>query len=403
MKEIKVIASKSDAHRTLICAALAELTGGGRCEIICGADSDDIRATKACLTALLAGDENMACGESGSTLRFLLPVMGALGRRAVFYPEGRLPERPLSPLYEELESHGCALSPKGSAPLTIEGQLKPGFYRIPGNVSSQYISGLLFALPLLSGGSRIQIEGKLESRPYVEMTLQVLQQFGIRILEEADGFTIAGGQQYTAPPQYEVEGDWSNGCFWLAAGALQPESVCVKGLNPDSLQGDKEILNLLKRFGAKVEACEEGGITVSAGNLWGIDIDAAQIPDMVPALSVLACRARGKTTIRNAGRLRIKESDRLTAAARVLNGLGASVEELADGLIIKGKGADGLKGGAADSFGDHRIAMMAAVASLICKDKVTLTGADAVNKSYPDFFQRLKELGLDDNLATERK
>ncbi len=400
MKEIKVIASKSDAHRAMICSALSKLTGGGDCSIRCDADSEDIRATEACLSALLAGEEDMRCRESGSTLRFLLPVTGALGHKAAFYGEGRLPQRPLSPLYEELAGHGCSLSPQGSVPLVIEGKLKPGFYRLPGNVSSQYISGLLFALPLLSGGSRIVIEGPLESRSYIEMTLKVLRRFGIVILEEENGFTVPGGQQYKAPESYEVEGDWSNGCFWLAAGALTKEGLLVKGLSEESLQGDKEILSLLKRFGAGV-CCGESGIITVGGTLRGIEIDGAQIPDMVPVLAAVACRAEGKTVIRNAGRLRLKESDRLTAVTETLNRLGGEVEELPDGLIITGLGEKGLKGGKADSFGDHRIAMMAAVASLICREKVVLSGAQAVNKSYPAFFSELERLGLDSNI--ERK
>lgn len=391
MRTIKVIQSKSDAHRALICAALSE----NYCQIDCEADSKDIRATRDCLDALKAGRAEMYCGESGSTMRFLLPVMAALGHKASFFPEGRLPERPLSPLYEELEAHGCRLSERGSVPFNIEGKLKPGVYYIPGDVSSQFISGLLFALPMLNGDSRICISGKIESKAYVEMTLNVLADFGVHVEQTANGFEIHGGQKYSAPDGYQVEGDWSNGCFWLAAGALSEEGICVTGLNPDSLQGDKEIINLLRQFGAEVEMTEEG-IRVCRGELKGIEIDASQIPDMVPILAVIACGAEGTTEIKNAGRLRIKECDRLAAVTKELNALGGNIEELPEGLIIHGSGA--LTGGTVDSWNDHRIAMMAAIASLLCREKVQLTGSEAVKKSYPDFFQVMREAGLDGNI-----
>lgn len=387
MRKINIIPSKSDAHRALICAALSEKP----CQVICEADSADIAATRRCLEAVEQGREEMYCGESGSTLRFLLPVMGALGYKASFYPEGRLPERPLSPLYEELTAHGCRLSPKASVPFTIEGQLTSGTYHIPGDVSSQYISGLLFALPLLAGDSRIIVKGILQSKPYVDMTIKVLADFGVEIAETAEGYLIPGGQTYRGTERYQVEGDWSNGCFWLAAGALLADGICVCGLSTKSLQGDKKILEILAQFGAIVDI-EEEGIAVKRGTLQGIRIDAGQIPDMVPALAVVAAAAEGTTEIINAGRLRIKESDRLHTVTQVLRNLGADIEELPAGLVIRGTGS--LSGGQADSYNDHRIAMMAAIASILCTDTVTLRGADAVNKSYPGFWDDLKALGL---------
>lgn len=398
MRTISIIPSKSDAHRAMIAAALSELTSGKSCEVICTETSEDIEATARCLAAMQTGRREMACGESGSTLRFLLPVAAALGAGADFMPEGRLPQRPLSPLYEELENHGCTLSPQGSVPFTIEGQLQGGTYTLPGNVSSQFISGLLFALPLLEEDSFILIEGELQSRPYVDMTIGVLKEFGIRIEECPEGYRVPGGQKYTAPPVYRVEGDWSNACFWLAAGALTEDGVQVSGLSGDSLQGDKAVIGLLKRFGAAVNV-ENGDYTVQPGRLSGIEIDASQIPDMVPVLAAVACGSRGKTVIYNAERLRIKESDRLTSVSQVLAGLGADITELPDGLVISGTGR--LKGGNADAWGDHRIAMMAAVASLICDEKVVLTGSSAVKKSYPGFFRILEETGLGKNI--ERK
>lgn len=404
MKHIQIIPSKSDAHRALICAELSETP----CQVICSATSKDIEATKACMQALREGGEDMHCGESGSTLRFLLPVMAALGHKVAFYPEGRLPERPLTPLYEEMEDHGCRMSPQGSVPFVVEGQLEPGDYRIPGDVSSQYISGLLFALPLLEGDSRILIEGNLESAAYVEMTLKVLKDFGIVVNRMQDGFHVPGSQVYQGPAEYQVEGDWSNGCFWLVAGALDEEGVTVSGLSLDSLQGDKAILDLLREMGAEIQMQKNQvtgmtDIAVRGGRLHGITIDAAQIPDMVPILAVAALAAEGTTTIKNAGRLRIKESDRLATVSQVLTGLGGNIEELPDGLIVHGGGnpenqKKPLRGGMAEGHNDHRIVMMAAIASRICADKVQLKGTQAVNKSYPDFFRVLEEAGLDTNI-----
>lgn len=426
MRKIEMIPSKSDAHRAEICAALSEITTGKGCRVQCCSTSQDIEATRKCLEALKEGRREMYCGESGSTLRFLLPVAGALGREVSFYTEGRLPERPLSPLYEELERHGCTLSPKGSSPLSVKGKLKPGTFVIAGNVSSQYISGLLFALPLLEGDSFIRVEGPLQSGAYVEMTLKTLRRFGIEIGEEEEGFSVRGGQRYMAPEVYRVEGDWSNACFWLAAGAFTEGGIAVSGLSLDSLQGDKEILSVLKKFGADVKI-EETEITVSPADLRGIEIDASQIPDMVPVLAAAACGAAGTTVIRHAERLRLKESDRLASVTQLLSGLGADIKELPDGLVIKGRsasdrvcGADSgrnglqgrkkteeavgccggfpLSGGRADGAGDHRIVMTAAVASLLCRDKVEITGSDAVKKSYPGFFEDMRTLGLDGNI-----
>lgn len=391
MRKINIIPSKSDAHRALICAALSEKP----CQVLCQAESKDITATRKCLDAVADGREEMYCGESGSTLRFLLPVMGALGHKASFYPEGRLPERPLSPLYEELAAHGCQMSPQGSVPFTIEGQLTSGTYHIPGDVSSQYISGLLFALPILTGDSRIVVKGVLQSKSYVDMTIKALRDFGVEIAETAEGYLIPGGQVYRGPETYQVEGDWSNGCFWLAAGALLTKGICVSGLDADSLQGDKQILEILAQFGAVVNI-EEEGITVRGGTLKGIRIDAGQIPDMVPALAVVATAATGTTKIVNAERLRIKESDRLQTVTQVLKNLGADIEELPAGLVIRGTGT--LSGGQVDSYNDHRIAMMAGIASILSTGVVSLIGADAVNKSYPGFWADLKALGLDDKI-----
>ncbi len=369
---IPAIPSKSMAHRLLICAALADTPT----KVACQGTSKDIDATRACLAAIKTG-EILPCGESGSTLRFLLPVAAALGLDASFKMEGRLPQRPLAPLDAQLTAHGAQLSRPAPDILRCTGKLQPGAYTLPGNVSSQYISGLLFALPLLDGLSTLTVTGQIESAPYIEMTLDALKQFGVQVKKEQNVFHIPSCK-YQSPGSAAVEGDWSNAAFWLCAGALSGP-VTVTGLDMDSLQGDKAILDLLKRFGAVVD-----GSAVSPGNLHGIDIDAAAIPDLVPVLSIVAAAAEGTTRIYNAGRLRLKESDRIETVCNLLRALGGKVEERPDGMVIQG---GSLTGGTVDSCNDHRIAMAAAVASVLCP--VTVTGAEAVEKSYPRFWEDL--------------
>lgn len=379
---IPAIPSKSAAHRLYICAALAEEPT----EISCQGTSKDIEATRACLAAIRQGETLLPCGESGSTLRFLLPVAAALGLEVDFQMEGRLPDRPLAPLDQQLEAHGVTLSrPIRHDLLHLSGQLQPGDYVLPGNVSSQYISGLLFALPLLPGTSTLTVTGKVESAPYIAMTLDALRQFGVEIPRTGNVYTIPG-QPYRSPGRAVVEGDWSNAAFWLCAGALSGP-VTVTGLDPDSLQGDREVLEILKRFGADVR--QQGtSCTVSPGPLTAIEIDAAAIPDLVPVLSVVAAAAKGTTRIYHAERLRIKESDRIRTVCAMLQNLGAAVEETADGLLIHG--GKPLTGGTVDSANDHRIAMSAAVASVLCD--VAVEGAEAVSKSYPKFWTDLNIL-----------
>ncbi|MBQ6708411.1 MAG: 3-phosphoshikimate 1-carboxyvinyltransferase [Clostridia bacterium] len=392
--KISSIASKSVAHRLLICAALSDKATKIKCSTL----NSDIEATVRCLNSLGADikfsdgvfdvlpikevNKNavLDCGESGSTLRFLLPVAAALGADSSFIGKGRLKDRPLSPLYEELERNGCILSPQGAFPLTVKGKLRPSDFIIDGGVSSQFISGLLFALPLLDGKSSITIKGEFQSKKYVDMTLDAMKLFSVEI----DYFT-SGNQTYKSKGEYSVEGDWSNAAFFLCAGAVS-DSVEVEGLNINSLQGDKEILSILSQFGAKVE-----GTKISPAQMKGITIDASQIPDLIPVLSVVACKAEGDTKIINAERLRLKESDRLSTIAEMLKNLGADVEELPDGMIIHSKGH--LSGGKVNSYNDHRIAMSAAIASLISKNEVTIIDENAINKSYPTFFEDFKKLG----------
>ena len=358
---IAAIASKSAAHRLYICAALAD----SPTEISCQSTSRDIEATKACLAAMKNGERLLPCGESGSTLRFLLPVAAALGLEVDFLMEGRLPDRPLAPLDAQLEAHGVKLS-------------RPRHELL-------HVSGLLFALPLLEGTSTLTVTGKVESAPYIAMTLDALGQFGIRPNLEHNVYTISP-TPYVSPGTAVVEGDWSNAAFWLCAGALSGP-VTVTGLKPDSLQGDKEVFEILRRFGANTEQHGDA-YTVCPGKLRAIDIDAAAIPDLVPVLSVVAAAAEGTTRIYNAGRLRIKESDRIKTVCAMLTNLGADVEETADGMLIHGGNA--LTGGTVDSANDHRIAMAAAIAATLCD--VTVLGAEAVSKSYPKFWSDYKKM-----------
>lgn len=399
---IGAISSKSDAHRVLIAAALSQEP----CKIICNTNSKDIEATVGCLCALGAEIHRegeifsvspiekpknacLDCGESGSTLRFLLPVAAALGADTAFTGHGRLPTRPLSPLREELIKNGALLSPAGEFPVRLSGALRSGEFTLAGNISSQFVTGLLFALPLLDGDSVIHLLPPVESCAYIEMTLSVLRTFGIEVKKQENSFYIKGNQTYRAPETVTVEGDWSNAAFFLTAGALGGE-VTVTGLNPDSLQGDRAIAEILKEMGAAVSV-RENSVTVKARPLHGIVIDASNIPDLVPVLSIAAMGASGQTIIKNAGRLRIKECDRLAACTENGNALGGAVAETEDGLLILG--TNGIRGGGVSGFNDHRMVMSAAVAASIAREKITILGAEAAEKSYPQFFEDFKSLG----------
>lgn len=386
--EVRAIASKSHVHRLLICSMLA----GGEAKVRYSGTSEDIDATARSLEALRSGVSPavLPCGESGSTLRFLLPICCALGIEAELLLEGRLPQRPLSPLYEELTEHGAVLSPQGRGTLHVSGRLSGGEYCLPGNVSSQFISGLLFALPLLEEDSVLYIRGEIESQPYIDLTIAALWLFGIRLDFRDSTFYIPGRQKYASPGTIMAEGDWSNAAFWLCAGAIGANPVTCTGLNLSSHQGDMAVLGFLKRFGANVTIGADS-VTVSRGELTGIHIDAANTPDLVPILAAVAAVANGRTVIYNAGRLRIKESDRLQAVTDTLGALGASIEQTDDGLVING--APMLSGGTVSSAGDHRIAMTAAVAACRCTGAVTIKGAEAVRKSYPSFFEDYRLLG----------
>lgn len=410
--EVRIPSSKSIVHRQLICAALGEH------EVLIRYDglSRDIRATADCLSALGADiqiGENVLCvkpidgrgdietallptGESGSTLRFLIPVAGMLGRKADFNMEGRLAERPMAPFDRLLREHGMSLTREGQI-LHCEGQLEGGMFCLPGNISSQYFSGLLMALPKLGCDSRLQTEGQMESAAYVQLTEEVLKAAGICFDRESESsWKIFGNQIPCLPDTISAEGDWSNAAFFLCAAALSDQGIRICGLNPESRQGDRQILQILREFGAEV-SIEEKTVSVRQGCRRPIEVDAIAIPDLVPVLAVLCCSTDGISRITGAARLRWKESDRLRTTTALIRSLGGEAEELPDGIVIHGNGS--LRGGTAETFNDHRIAMSAAVAAVLCAEPVTVLGAECVGKSYPRFwkdFEALKQGCIND-------
>ena len=401
-QHVRAISSKSEAHRALICSALADAP----CFIKCTDTNADIDATAACLCALGAVIErrtegfavapigsvtkkaSLDCNESGSTLRFLLPLAASLGADCDFIMRGRLAQRPLSPLYELMEQNGVILTPQGSNPLKIKGKLGRGNYCLAANVSSQYISGLLFALCIAEGDSTLTLDGNIESAPYIFMTVNTLIAFGadVKFDSSTNTFNIKGKPRLSAPSRFTVGGDWSNAAFFLTAGAIGKRPVTVSGLDRGSAQGDRAVLDVLCRMGARITF--DDGITVHHSTLHGTNIDASDIPDLVPILAVAASVAQGKTQIYGAARLRLKESDRIESVCATLSALGAKICATEDGMIIEG--LPNLSGGEADSFNDHRIAMSAAIASLVCTDAVTISRFEAINKSYPSFLENFE-------------
>ena len=398
---VPAIASKSDAHRLLILAALSQ----GETRLEMEQRSEDIDATIGCLRALGAEieilpdgvlvrgiehpNENplLDCGESGSTFRFLLPVAAALCEHARFTGSGRLPERPIGELMRVMQAHEVVFSGE-RLPFSTNGRLTGGSFSLPGNVSSQYLTGLLLALPLTQQDSTISLTTRLESAGYVDITLHALKRFGVEVRVQDGAYAISGGQRIQSPGMLRVDGDWSNAAFFLAAGALG-KPITVTRLNLDSPQGDKAILVALRKFGAVVETTTDT-IRVSPAKLAGCTIDVGETPDLLPILAVLGACAAGETRLVNAARLRLKESDRLASVSAMLRALGGKVEELPDALLITG-GA--LAGGTVDSCRDHRIAMSAAIAAIRCANEVSILGADAVNKSYPAFYSDYNQLG----------
>ncbi len=385
--------SKSQAHRAVIAAALS----GGVSTLDNLEWSQDIDATLNCMAAMGAGVEQTGehevrihglgrsipqnadhricfdCGESGSTLRFLLPVALAVAGGGIFTGRGRLMERPQQPYFDLFEQQGIFYE-QNNGVFAVKGALKPGTFRLPGNVSSQFVTGLLYALPLLDAGSEIVLTTPLESEGYVDMTLEVLEQFGIRVERGENRFLVPGAQQYQSRDT-DMEADWSQAAFWYAAKALG-SAVDVLGMNKTSRQGDRCIA-------ACCEKLAQGG---------DVTLDVSQCPDLVPALAAMAAVRQGTARIVNAARLRIKESDRLAAVTQALNAMGAAVTEQPEGLTIVGR--EVLAGGVCvDSRNDHRIAMMAAVAATCCRQPITVLDAHCVSKSYPGFWEDYEALG----------
>lgn len=378
---INAIASKSQAHRLLICAAFADK----ETVLLCPETNQDIEATADCLRSLGANisrtdntyivqpitcvpkKATLHCRESGSTLRFMLPVAGALGVDATFVLEGRLPYRPLSPLWEEMEHHGCQLSRPTETTLHCAGRLQPGNYSIDGSVSSQFITGLLFAMALIPGKSTLSVTGKLESKPYIDMTQKALMNFGVT----TDNFIVNATRPFASPEKLTVEGDWSNGAFFLAAQTLG-NFVEVTGLDPQSPQGDRAVSGILAHI-------------TQPDNI----IDCSDIPDLVPILAVTAGAING-ATFTNIRRLRLKESDRVATVCEMLNKLGAQTEATENTLRVFPAQYHGCT---IDSAGDHRIAMAAGIAATVAKGPITIVGAQCVSKSYPSFWEEYRRLG----------
>ena len=416
--EVRVPGSKSMAERMILAWALSKT----ECGVEPNSTADDVVAMSECARQIFEAIEQKRASiseplnvrESGAVLRFVMPVLGALGLKADIVMEGRLPERPMEALTTQLKEHGMVISGPESGWFHVDGQLFGGIFELPGNQSSQFITGLLIALPLLPDNSELKVIGEIQSRPYVDMTLKVLSQCGIDIMEEEPGdFYIPGNQEYRLEGNHEVEGDWSAAAFWLAMGAASAKGtrLKVKGVRPDSSHGDKAILKILNEMGAEItwegsqqgsmqgsqEVSQQGSmqgsmaVTVEAHDLKAKTIDARNIPDLVPAIAIAAVAAKGKTVIMNAERLRLKESDRLHAITEVLRSLGAMVNERPDGLEIFG--GYKLHGGWVSSFGDHRIAMMAAGLRVFCEGDIEIDGAEVVTKSYPEFWKDYGRLG----------
>lgn len=403
--DVTIPPSKSISHRAVICAGLSK----GVSHISNVGFSQDIDATCTAMKCLgvdvkrekdfliINGsgqlevvEPNIDCLESGSTLRFLIPIAAAAGSEVTFEGRGKLVERPMQPYYDIFDAQKIDYKNRsGKLPLTIDGKLKAGEFRLKGNISSQFISGLLFALPLLDGDSKIVITTELESRPYIDLTLEALEKFGVSV-ENNDykEFNIKGNQNYRAS-DYRIEGDFSQAAFWLVAGVLGSDLRCL-GLNMDSIQGDKKILEIIESMSGNI-LIEGDKVKAAVSKTKGTIVDASQCPDLVPIVAVLAAFSQGTTRIINAGRLRFKESDRLKAISCELNKIGAAVKEQEDGLIIEGK--DMLEGGTVDSWNDHRIAMAMAVASIRCKNSVTINNGDCIKKSYPGFWEDFRRLG----------
>ena len=436
---VEAISSKSYVHRLLIAAALS----GEDIEVKTNIVSKDMEATAGALASLglrTAGirvasatsenDRVIDCGESGSTARFILPLAALLSDGATITGSGKLPERPMGPLCSVLRAAGVSVS-DDHLPITVSGRPHSGSYEIPGNVSSQFISGLLFMLPLLDGDSHLKVTGPFESAAYVDMTIDVLTRFGIRINKTPDGFDIPGNQKYSKssnlsdrslPLTIKAEGDWSNGAYIMAIGALGCgrifDSLSITGLNPESIQGDRAVVEIFSRFGIDVDIvpAAEGDTAeyvIKSGPTQPVNTDCSQIPDLVPALAVIAAFTEGENRFRNVSRLRMKESDRVEAIVEMLGAIGIKVDITRDGdtedMIVHGAGRCSRDSQPTSTssmspcphlfkirtFNDHRIAMAAAAIAAAVDTPVVIEDAMAVNKSYPGFYEVIQKIGLE--------
>lgn len=393
--------SKSDLHRALICAAFCK----GTTALPVLASNSDTDATAECLAALgarverteggftisgpISGGGELDCRESGSTLRFLLPVAAVLGRDTHFSGSGKLPSRPVLPLTSELRKKGSIID-ADLLPITVKGKASGGVYTLPGDVSSQFVSGLLLALPYTGEQSAVKLTSPLQSKMYVDMTVNTLSRFGVEWKEVPcgnrefpyGGYLLVGGE-YKSSGTYVAEGDWSGAAFFAVAGAIGGE-IAINGLDPNSAQPDRAIERIIREFGADV-SWKSGSLNVKMAEKRPFSVDVSQFPDLFPVLSVLAAAANGESRLYNAGRLRIKESDRISAVCNMIDSLGGKAVADEDSLTVYGNGR--LVGGTVNGENDHRIVMSAAIASLICEKEVTILGSEAVNKSYPAFFE----------------
>ena len=416
---VPAIPSKSREHRALILAGLGSVTSS----LPRVSGSADVRATLRCLDALgctvhesgtetlvtplsrdrLSQEVRLDVGESGSTLRFLLPVVAALGCKATFVCHGRLADRPLSPLDEQLANHGARVRRIGQDRIALSGTLTPGTFRLPGNVSSQFVSGLLMAAPLMDGPTEVVVTDPVESRAYIDLTICELARFGVAVAEEhrhaADAasctvFRVGPNARLVSPGRVAVEGDWSDAAFWLAAGAVGQQHICISGLDLASRQGDRAIIDVLSAFGAEVSTTSVGdmhAVSASAKVLHACDVDVSGIPDLAAPLAAVAAVASGTTHLTGARRLRLKESDRLATICNAIVALGGTARVVDDMLVIEGR--EQLAGGTVDAANDHRIAMMAAVCAAYAAGPTTIRGAACVAKSHPGFFDDFRSLG----------
>lgn len=399
---LEVPTSKSLTHRALIAAALAKGTSvidnvlfsadilatiealkqiGAKLEV----DGDQVKVTG--VKHLKTPNKAVYCNESGSTLRFLIPILALTDDEVIFTGEPSLLSRPQT-VYQTLAKQDDITFEHTPDKIVVNGSFKGNRYTINGSISSQFFTGLMFALPLIKKDTYLIIDGKLESKSYIDLTIDILSQFNIDIQELENGYFIEGNQTYK-PTDYTVEGDFSQASFFLV-GAVLNGSLKIDNLSHESLQGDREIIDVIKQMKGQIIYTENGYIA-NKSDTYGSTIDISNCPDLGPIIALLGCFSKGTTKITGASRLRLKESDRIESTVTTLQTLGATIKTDGHDIIIYGKKQ--LDGGEVDSFNDHRIAMMAAIAALRSKNPVIINRANAVNKSYPHFFKDYQKVG----------